>query len=93
MGVPPGCSAWSREDPSPSCGLLQQTADRTFGLGTPGAQNMGVDSLFIAGGIHAAELGVAPEAASWDADREALEGLFYKHKSTRPTLVMAYLSP
>ena len=56
-----------------------------------GAHNMGLDSLFVAGGIHAAELGVSPEAA-WAAEAETLDALLYKH-NTRPTMMMSYLRP
>lgn len=56
-----------------------------------GAHNMGLDSLFVAGGIHAAELGVSPEAAG-AAERDTLDALLYKH-NTRPTMMMSYLRP
>ena len=56
-----------------------------------GARNMGLDSLFVAGGIHAAELGIAPDSA-WEPDREDLDALLYKHNA-RPTMMMAVLQP
>ena len=56
-----------------------------------GARNMGLDSLFVAGGIHAADLGVAPDGA-WEPDREDLDALLYKHNA-RPTMMMAVLQP
>ncbi|KAK9840993.1 hypothetical protein WJX81_004817 [Elliptochloris bilobata] len=56
-----------------------------------GAHNIGLDSLFVAGGIHAADLGV-PLDSDWEPDREDLDALLYKH-NTRPTMLMAYLKP
>ena len=52
---------------------------------------MGLDSLFVAGGIHAADLGAAPGSA-WQPDREDLDALLYKHNA-RPTMMMAALQP
>lgn len=50
-----------------------------------GADNTGIDSVFITGGVHAQELGI-PAGVSHSVDREKVEALCQKHLgSVRPT--------
>lgn len=74
--------------------LLGVPASRVLHVGdsllhdVAGANSAGIDSLFVAGGIHADELGIAEGDATAALDSEALERLFVKY-GTRPSYSVA----
>lgn len=74
---------------SPGTYIRCQALPNSFLNLNPGASSTGVDSIFIAGGIHADELGVSQ--SSLTMNDEALETLVKSH-NVMPTYVMPYLN-
>lgn len=80
-------------------GLLSLCPSLAFGAASPcsmpthacyaGAQAAGIDSLFVAGGIHAAELAVLPSQLRPDADQ--LDKLCLEHNA-HPEYLIPYLT-